>query len=254
MNNPGLPQCFGIIPARFGSTRFPGKPLADICGKPMFWHVFDRARQCPALTQVAIATDDDRIADAANRFDVPVIMTKSDHVSGTDRVREAAVKMGVSKNAVVVNIQGDEPLLDPAMLTELVTPFSDPDVCVTTLARPVSPADAARPDQVKVVLATNNDAIYFSRCPIPYARDDKYTAYLGHVGLYAFKKSALDRFVSLPQGTLEKIEKLEQLRLLENGIPIRVVLSSYESISVDRPEDLERVRSRLAESGNWNKI
>ncbi len=250
MNHSGLPQCFGIIPARFGSTRFPGKPLADICGKPMFWHVFDRARQCPALKKVAIATDDDRIADAANRLDVPVIMTKSDHVSGTDRVREAAIKMGVSENAVVVNIQGDEPLLDPAMLTELVTPFLDPKVCATTLARPISPADADRPDQVKVVLAKNNDAIYFSRCPIPYARDDEYAEYLGHVGLYAFKKSTLDRFVALPQGKLEQIEKLEQLRLLENGIPIRVVLSSYESISVDRPEDLERVCKRIPAPGS----
>ncbi|NOY70340.1 MAG: 3-deoxy-manno-octulosonate cytidylyltransferase [Deltaproteobacteria bacterium] len=236
-----MPPCYGIIPARYDSSRFPGKPLADIRGKPMFWHVYTRAAMTAALVRVVIATDDNRIMDAAHKLNVPAVMTAADHVSGTDRVREAAESIGVEPDAVVVNIQGDEPLLDPKMLEELVAPFSDANVSVSTLTRHISPADAQRPDLVKVVVGQNGNALYFSRSVIPFARDEFPVEYLGHVGLYAFRKSVLDRFVNLAPGRLERIEKLEQLRLLENNIPIRVVETAYESIGVDRPEDISRV-------------
>ncbi len=242
MSISSLPPCYGIIPARFGSTRFPGKPLADIAGKPMFWHVFTRASQCRQFVSIYIATDDDRIADAARSYGVPVIMTRDDHPSGTDRVRQAADILGVPDDAVVVNIQGDEPLLDPGMLSELIAPFADPNTRVTTLAHRLDPVEAENPDRVKVVFGAGGDALYFSRAAIPCPRDGvEHADYYGHIGLYAFRKEALDRFVTLPSGHLEHLEKLEQLRLLENGIPIRVVLTDRTSISVDRPEDIDRV-------------
>ena len=161
-----LPECFGIIPARYQSSRFPGKPLADILGRPMIWHVFERARQCPDLSSVVLATDDDRIRSAARKWDIPVVMTRSDHPSGTDRILEAAEKLRLDADAVIVNIQGDEPVLDPAMLTELVDPFSRPDVQVTTLARKINAAEAQDPDLVKVVFAADHRALYFSRAPL----------------------------------------------------------------------------------------
>ena len=239
MNN--LPKCYGIIPARYGSTRFPGKPLAEILGKPMFWHVFERARRCPELSQIVLATDDDRIVSAANDLGVPVVMTRNDHPSGTDRVMEAASLLQVPEDAVVVNIQGDEPLLEPAMLTELVLPFVGPDVHVTTLARNIDPKEAESPDLVKVVFAENGKALYFSRSSIPYPRDGKGDAYYGHIGLYALRMRILRQFVVLNPSRLETIERLEQLRLLENGIPIHVVVTDHRSISVDRPDDIKTV-------------
>ena len=162
-----LPQCYGIIPARYQSTRFPGKPLAEIHGKPMYWHVYQRARQCPEFSQVVLATDDRRIEKSAHDLDVPVVMTSSNHHSGTDRVLEAAEIINVPRDAVVVNIQGDEPALEPAMLTELLTPFRASGVSVTTLARKISVEEAQNPDRVKVVFAPNGKALYFYRCPIP---------------------------------------------------------------------------------------
>ena len=245
MNN--LPKCYGIIPARYGSTRFPGKPLAKILGRPMFWHVFERAGQCPELSQIVLATDDDRIASAANELGVPVVMTRDDHPSGTDRVLEAAGLLRVPGDAVVVNIQGDEPALKPAMLTELVRPFMAPDVQVTTLARRIDPKEAENPDLVKVVFAKDGKALYFSRSPIPYPRDGEGDEYYGHIGLYAFRMSILRQFVVLKPCRLETIERLEQLRLLENGIPIHVVVTDLRSISVDRPDDIKTVSKILME-------
>ena len=207
-----------------------------------------------ALVRVVIATDDDRIMAAARKLDVPAVMTAKDHASGTDRVREAADMLGIEPDAVVVNIQGDEPMLDPKMLDELVAPFSDAKVSVSTLARPVSPKDVQSPDLVKVVVGETGNALYFSRSVIPYARDasveTSVETYLGHVGIYAFRKSVLDRFVMLAPGRLEGIEKLEQLRLLENNIPIRVVETAHESIGVDRPEDIDRVIAAMAMDNN----
>ena len=241
MNATNLPPCCGVIPARYESTRFPGKPLAKIRGKPMFWHVYTRAMQCPEFRQVVIATDDTRIAEAAEALDVPVLMTRSDHESGTDRVQEAARYLNMDDRSVIVNIQGDEPLLEPAMLSAMIGPFQHPEIAVTTLAHPMDPDSAQNPDRVKVAFAPDGHALYFARAPIPYPRDGGDAVYHCHIGLYAFRKSALDRFVALGPGRLEQIEKLEQLRLLEAGIPIHVVLTENKSISVDRPEDLARV-------------
>jgi 3-deoxy-manno-octulosonate cytidylyltransferase (CMP-KDO synthetase) len=236
-----LPPCFGIIPARFDSERFPGKPLAEILGKPMFWHVYRRARQCPEMVRVVLATDDERIRAAAAALGVEVVMTRRDHPSGTDRVLEAAQKLRLPPNSIVVNIQGDEPALNPDLLTQLIQPFRSSAVQVTTPVRKIPPAEAENPDRVKVVFSKSRRAIYFSRAPIPYGRDGRTDAYFGHIGLYAFRMTALEGFVALDPSVLETTEKLEQLRLLENDIPIHVVVTAYRSLGVDRPEDLETV-------------
>ena len=235
-----LPKCYGIIPARF-----PGKPLAEILGRPMFWHVFERARQCPELSQVVLATDDERIISAATELEVPVLMTQDDHPSGTDRVLEAAGLLRVPEDAVVVNIQGDEPALEPAMLTQLVRPFMVPEVQVATLARKIDPKEAESPDWVKVVFAKDGRAMYFSRSPIPHPRDGQVDQFYGHIGLYAFRMSILKQFVVLNPSRLEAIERLEQLRFLENGIPIHVVVTDHRSIGVDRPDDIKTVSKIL---------
>jgi 3-deoxy-manno-octulosonate cytidylyltransferase (CMP-KDO synthetase) len=247
MSSPRPARIFGIIPARYGSTRFPGKPLALILDKPMFWHVFQRASQCPELERVVLATDSRRIAAAADDHRVPFVMTRPDHPSGTDRVLEAADNLGLPDNAVVINIQGDEPALHPHMLSELVRPFEDPDVQVATLISAMDPEQRSDHDQVKVVVDHRGDALYFSRAAIPHARDDQAAAYFRHIGLYAFRMAALRRFVALGPGQLERVEKLEQLRLLENGIPIRTVLTRHRSLGVDRPEDIAIVSRWLTQ-------
>lgn len=247
--------CHGIIPARYDSVRFPGKPLVDIAGKPMIWHVYERARQCAALRSITLATDDARIFQTAERLGLACVMTRPDHPSGTDRVYEAARALGIADEAVVVNIQGDEPLLDPAALDALIAPFAEQaDVQVSTLAMPVDAERALSPNQVKLVTAANGDALYFSRALIPHVRDGGTdggragdATYLGHIGLYAFRMRALARFVELPPSRLERLEKLEQLRLMENGIPIRVVRVERHNPGVDTPEDLQRVLRLLAE-------
>lgn len=244
------PTCIGIIPARFQSSRFPGKPLADILGKPMFWHVYTRACQCTALERVVLATDDARILTAAEAVEVPVVMTRPDHPSGTDRVLEAARQLGLDSDphTVVVNIQGDEPALAPQMLSELVAPFTDPQVQTTTLAHPINTVDSLRPDQVKVVCSASGRALYFSRAAIPHVSEAAAgPAYLGHIGLYAHRFQRLVDFTDLGPSPLERAEKLEQLRLLENDLEIHVVVTAQRSIGVDRPQDLEQVR-RLLES------
>lgn len=252
-----LPPCYAIIPARYDSSRFPGKPLVEILGVPMCVRVHQRAAQCPLFAKVVLATDDERIMAAAKAWNVPALMTARDHQSGTDRVLEAARLLGAEADSVVVNVQGDEPALDPAMLEELLAPFAGPrgaGVQVATLATPMSRADAASPDRVKVVLDAERRALYFSRAGIPYRRDgegdaekDDEAGPLLHVGLYAFRMAALERFAALPQGRLERTEKLEQLRLLENGIPIHVAVTSRQSHGVDRPEDVEHIEKILRE-------
>lgn len=234
-------RVFGIIPARYGSTRFPGKPLAPILGKPMFWHVFHRATQCPEIERVVLATDSRRIAEAAQSHQVPYVMTRPDHPSGTDRVLEAADHLAVPESAVVINIQGDEPALHPEMLSELVEPFREPEVQVATLISDMPPDQRGDRDQVKVVVNHRGDALYFSRAAIPHARDEGPAVYYRHIGLYAFRMATLRRFVTLGPGRLERTEKLEQLRLLENGIPIRTVITRHRSIGVDRPDDIAAV-------------
>lgn len=238
-------DCYGIIPARYASTRFPGKPLTDILGKPMFWHVYQRATESGCFKRIVVATDDSRILEAARALDVPAVMTREDHPSGTDRALEAAQQLNVPEHAVVVNIQGDEPALNPAILQELLAPFSDPAIQVTSPAVKISAQEACNPDQVKVVFSKTGDALYFSRSIIPFDRDGQNPDYFGHIGLYAFRMACLEQFVRLGKSHLENIEKLEQLRLLENGIPLRMVLTTHRTQGVDRPEDLEKVRKLL---------
>ena len=242
-----IPNCYGIIPARYASTRFPGKPLVDLLGKPMFWHVYTRACRCPHFSQVALATDDRRIFEAARKLSVPVVMTRADHPSGTDRVLEAAEQLQVPDDAVVVNIQGDEPTLQPAMLTELLAPFEAPETRVTTVVRAVAPLLAAASDVVSVVFSNSGRALYFSRATIPFQRDGRDEPVYEHVGMYAFRMETLKQFVALGPGILERRERLEQLRLLENDIPIHVVITEHVSEDIDRPEDVEKVRRILAQ-------
>lgn len=239
----------GIIPARFRSTRLEGKPLADLAGKPMIQHVYDRARQARSLDDVLVATDDARIEQAVQRFGGKVVITSLTHSTGTDRVAEAACKLAAD---IVVNIQGDEPLLDPLLIEECVGPFQrDPVVQITTVMKRVDRESAYDdPAVVKVVLDLTGRALYFSRSLLPYPRNRTvdFKVY-EHIGIYAFRKDCLLRFAQLPPTPLERIEGLEQLRALEHGIPIHVVETrcQCESVSVDTPGDLERVRRILAE-------
>jgi len=247
-----LPPCYAIIPARYKSARFPGKPLADILGKPMFYWVYERASKCKLMQKVCLATDDARIFDAAKKLNVPVVMTDPDHPSGSDRIKEAADILGLEDESVVVNIQGDEPALDLDMPRKLVEPFINPDIQVTTLARIIDSKQAENPDRVKVVRSERGFALYFSRSKIPHIRDieEKDTHYLLHIGLYAYRLSALKTFTSLPPSPLEKTEKLEQLRLLEAGMGVYVVMTDYQGFGIDRPEDLELISGQMQKLQN----
>ena len=239
-----MTDVYAIIPARYESSRFPGKPLALIHGRPMFWHVMRRASLCPLVGTVALATDDERILKAAHELGMKALMTSRDHSSGTDRVLEAARMLGASPDSVVVNVQGDEPALNPEMLTELIRPFEDPLVQVTTLGHVIDAEAAQSPDRVKIVRAADGRALYFSRAPVPFGRDNP-PEYLGHIGLYGLRMRILEKFSALGESPLERLEKLEQLRLLEAGIPIHVALTRHASHGVDRPEDLQTVSALM---------
>jgi len=232
----------GIIPARFASSRFPGKALVPLAGKPMLQHVWERAQKSRYLDDLLIATDDDRIVSAVRLFGGRVRMTRADHPSGTDRLAEVAFSEQAS---FYVNIQGDEPLIDPeAIDAAILSVHGDETVAMGTLKRQIlDPTDIVNTNVVKVVTNLLNDAIYFSRCPIPYERDGQNDAppYFKHIGLYVYRREFLLRYPDLTVGPLEKAERLEQLRALENGYRIRVVNTEYESLGVDTPEDLERV-------------
>jgi 3-deoxy-manno-octulosonate cytidylyltransferase (CMP-KDO synthetase) len=237
-----VPRKFlGVIPARFSSSRFPGKVLAPLAGKTVLQHVYERASQARYLTSTIIATDDPRIFHAARAFGARVRMTREDHVSGTDRVAEVAS----AENAeVIVNIQGDEPLIDPAAIDAAILPVAhDPDILMATLKKKIEdPSEITNPNVVKVVTDHAGDAIYFSRCPIPFDRDGiAGTIHYKHIGLYIYQRDFLLGYSALPVGPLEQAERLEQLRALENGYKIRVVETEYESLGVDTPADLERV-------------
>lgn len=239
-------KCYGFIPARYEATRFPGKPLALIDDKPMCWHVYNRAVQCPFLDHVYLVTDDTRIYDTATDYQIPVLMTSKDHASGSDRILEASTQLGLSGNCIVLNIQGDEPLLHPEMLTQLIDPFTRENVQVSTLVRQITEQEAENPNLVKVVFSHQGQALYFSRSKIPYyASTNKEKTYWGHIGLYAYKLDILHQFSCLEQSELEQAEKLEQLRLLEAGIPIHIGQTSHKSYGVDEPEDLTLVKSIL---------
>lgn len=243
------PKILGVIPARFASTRFPGKALVDISGKPMIQHVFERASMARYLALVVIATDDERIRDAARGFGAPVRMTRPDHPSGTDRVAEVA---SAEQADLIVNIQGDEPLIDPFAIDAAVLGIlGDPEVPMGTLSKRIEkPEEIDNPNVVKVVTDLSGNAIYFSRCPIPFVRGERVPGlHYKHVGLYVYRRDFLLAYSALPVGPLEKGERLEQLRALENGYKIRVVETEYESLGVDTPAELEQV-ARLF--GGWN--
>jgi len=237
-------KILGVIPARFGSSRFPGKVLVSIASKPMLQHVYERASQARYLTSTIIATDDERVSAAARRFGAPVRMTRADHISGTDRVAEVAS----AENAeIVVNIQGDEPLIDPGAIDAAILAIEhNEDVVMSTLKKRIEDArEVTDPNVVKVVTDLSGDALYFSRCAIPFARGGEHTPRFKHIGLYVYRRHFLLEYSSLPLGPLEQAERLEQLRALENGYRIRVVETDYESLGVDTPADLERVSQLL---------
>lgn len=241
-----VPQrILGVIPARFASSRFPGKALARIAGKTMLEHVFERASRARYLSKLIVATDDDRIYEEARRFGAPVRMTRADHLSGTDRVAEIA---SADTASLVVNIQGDEPLIDPdAIDAAILLLADDPNAPMGTLKKSITdPAEIHNPNVVKVVSDTAGNAIYFSRHAIPYARGEN-TQYFKHIGLYVYRRDFLLGYSTLPVGPLETAERLEQLRALENGFPIRVAQTEYESLGVDTPEDFDRI-SKLFEA------
>lgn len=243
-------KVIAIIPARYHSNRFEGKPLAHISGRPMIQHVVDRANRVELLSRVVVATDDQRIADAVRSFGGEVVMTKSDHATGTDRLAEAASLIDITEQDIIVNIQGDQPLFPPEVVEQVARPMlDDPALPMSTLIyKIVRPEEIEDPNHVKTVFDRHGNALYFSRASIPFQRNpeepDKPT-YFKHLGFYAYRKGFLLTFVGLPEGEWERFEKLEQLRALEYGYTIRVVLTDHDSIEVDTPEDIERVEELL---------
>ena len=236
-------KSIGIIPARYGSTRFPGKPLADINGKTMIRRVYEQAHKCTALSGVFVATDDQRIVDEVMSFGGNVIMTGTHHESGTERCYEALKTLGVEKYDVVVNIQGDEPYIHPEQIEKVVNCFNDSEVQIATLGHYLSnPYELNNPNIVKIARNIHNNALYFSRSPIPYLRSTKPYSHVKHIGIYAFLSTVVEQIVKLPPSSLEMAESLEQLRWLENGYSIRVEITDMESIPVDTPEDVQKFK------------
>ncbi len=234
----------GVIPARYGSQRLAGKVLATIGGKPLVQHVYESAKRAKLLNELCIATEDQRVLDTCKRFGAQARMTSAQHASGTDRIAEVAA---VGSADVYVNIQGDEPMVHPDMIDQLITPFlSDDSVLMTTLMTKIeNKKELENPNVVKVITDLRGDALYFSRSVIPFDRDNQAsspTTYFRHLGLYAYRRDFLLGFSSLKPSRLEQTEKLEQLRVLENGYRIRVVETPHRTIAVDTIEDLEKVR------------
>ena len=239
-----------IIPARFSSTRLPAKPLVDLCGKPMIQHVVEQTRQARSINRVIVATDDERIASVVHQFGAEAIMTPTTIRSGSDRIAYAA--RSLTDVGIIVNVQGDEPLIVPQMIDQAVRPLvEDESIQVGTLVKRISSSDELiNPNTVKVVIDEKGYGVYFSRAPIPYLRDsiemnkwhERYL-YYKHIGLYVFRKDFLLQFASWEESTLEKVEKLEQLRIIEHGYKIKTAVTEYDSVPVDTPEDAERVRT-----------
>lgn len=233
----------GIIPARYASTRFPGKPLADIHGKPMIQVVCEHVAEA-GLYKHVVATDDERIFNCVKGFGGDVVMTQPTHPSGTDRCGEAARKLELHDDDVIINIQGDEPFISAKEINLLKAQFDNPAVQIATLVKPFTDAqEAQNPNKVKVVLANNGKALYFSRYPIPFVRDAQCPAptYYQHLGIYAYRFKTLQRLIQLQPSALELSEKLEQLRWLENGFEIYAAPCDYAGIGIDTPEDLQAV-------------
>jgi 3-deoxy-manno-octulosonate cytidylyltransferase (CMP-KDO synthetase) len=237
-----------VIPARYGSTRLPGKPLLSLSGKPMIQRVYEQAKKAKTAGRVIVATDDERILKAVEGFGGEARMTRTDHRTGTERIAEVAAHM---EGEVFVNVQGDEPLLDPvAVDTAVNSLLEEPAAAIATVAVLIrTPADIMDPNVVKTVLDFEDHAIYFSRAPIPWVRDSAHKTHarhLKHLGLYVFQREALLEYPTLPQGELERLEQLEQLRWMENGWKIRVAEVEHDAVSVDVPEDVVRVEGLLA--------
>jgi 3-deoxy-manno-octulosonate cytidylyltransferase (CMP-KDO synthetase) len=238
----------GIIPARYASSRFPGKPLAPIAGVPMLQRVYEGARRAKRLRDVLVATDDERIAEGCRRFGARAVMTSPHHATGTDRLAEASQGLA---DAIVVNVQGDEPLIEGFVIDAAVAALEEaPEAPMATVVHRAEPADLADPNRVKVVLDRRGFALYFSRAPIPHLREPGEAPPLWqHVGLYAYRREFLARYVALPPTPLERAEQLEQLRALEHGHRIRVaIVEGWRSVPVDVPGDVARVEALLARS------
>jgi len=241
------PKVIVVIPARFGSTRLPGKPLISLAGKPMIQRVVERARLAKRFDRVIVATDDERIVKAVEGFGGEARMTRTEHRTGTERVAEVAAR---EEGDVFVNVQGDEPLLDPHAIDVAVNSLlEEPQASISTVATPIKrPTDIMDANVVKAVLDFDGNAIYFSRAPIPWVRDTAskiQVRHLKHLGLYVFQRETLLEYPTLPQGELERIEQLEQLRWMENGWKIRVAEVEHDAVSVDVPEDVTRVEELL---------
>ena len=237
-----------FIPSRYDSTRFPGKPLTLIDGKPMIQHVCNCAISCPDISQVYVTTDDERIFQCVNDFGGKAVMTMREHPSGTDRIAEAVQKMNLKKDTLIVNIQGDQPVFEPSVISDMVAPLiKDGNIPMGTLKyRIVDEREVGNSNIVKVVTDSDGFALYFSRCPIPFYRDIKSEhIYYKHLGFYAYRRDFLIEFSRLPRGRLEAIEKLEQLRALEQGFRIKVVETASDSIEVDTPEDVNKVENLI---------
>ncbi len=236
-----------IIPARYASTRFPGKPLVDIAGKPMIQHVYERTARAASVGRTIVATDDERIRKVVDDFGGEVVMTRADHPSGTDRLAEVAAGLD---SELVVNVQGDEPLINPAMIDQAVAPLlADSSIEMGTLKCLIDSEEEYRnPNVVKVVTDQANFALYFSRSPLPFLRDQPWhdCRLFKHVGLYVYRREFLLKYPGLPETDLEKAEKLEQLRALEHGVGIYVAETEDVSIGVDTPEDVARVLAEMA--------
>ena len=240
-----------VIPARYESSRFPGKPLAQIAGRAMIERVYEQTKKAKQIARVVVATDDERIAQAVKSFGGEAMMTREDHHCGTERVAEVAAHISA---AIYVNVQGDEPLVEPEAIDMLVSAMEeDAEIHVATPCSLIrQPAEIMDPNVVKATIDFDGNALYFSRAPIPWVRDtgaNVAARHWKHVGLYAFRHEALLDFPTLPPGELERVEQLEQLRWLENGYKIRVVESEYDAISVDVPTDVAKVEKILQDSG-----
>ncbi len=241
------PKVIVVIPARYGSTRLAGKPLISLAGKPLIQRVYERAKMAQRAERVIVATDDERIVKAVEGFGGEARMTRTEHRTGTERIAEVAAR---EEGDVFVNVQGDEPLLDPGAIDVAVNALlEEPAASISTVATPIkTPGDIMDPNIVKTVLDFDGNALYFSRAPIPWVRDTAskiQVRHLKHLGLYVFQREALLEYATLPQGELERIEQLEQLRWMENGWKIRVAEVEHDAISVDVREDVARVEKLL---------
>lgn len=243
-----MKKIIAVIPARYGSTRFPGKPLAQIKGKPMVEWVYERVKQVQELSEVYIATDDKRIFDTVVGFGGNVIMTSDAHTCGTDRIAECTEILGLGEKDIVLNIQGDEPLIQKETIRDLLSCFDDPDVYMGTLKKKIEDtSELDNPNVVKVISDVNDNAVYFSRYCIPYERDCNKVEHYKHIGAYGYTVKFLRIYCNLEKSMLEKAESLEQLRALENGYSIRVKETAHQSIGVDTPDDIRKIERIMEE-------